>query len=367
MNAARKGAVPARGAPAGLVRDLLLTGVFGVALFLAPTLLRDWFGQASVSYLSLGLRALAVALLALTWDMVARTGQLSLAHGAFYGAGAYTAAILLKNTGSPLWLGIPLAAVVGAVLALGLGAVTLRLFGIYFAIATLAFTEVLKAVVQEALPQAVAGGAAGINVPALFRPTFVPGEMERWEIAFLRNQSYFYVYAGILLLAIVVSVLIQRSRLRSAFTAIRTNEWVASVVGVNPARYKLLAFVLSSALVGMLGAVEAHRLGSAVPEGAFAVHVTVLALVTPIFGGLYTTVGPILAAGVLATIEETFKRSLSDGYMIAYGLVLVLAILFMPRGLMGLFRGLTRRMKRGPGPPSEASASPAAGGEETGA
>src|SRR5690606_20945614 len=126
--------------------------------------------------------------------------------------------------------------------------------------------------------------------------------------------------------------------------------------------------VLSSALVGMLGAVEAHRLGSAVPEGAFAVHVTVLALVTPIFGGLYTTVGPILAAGVLATIEETFKRSLSDGYMIAYGLVLVLAILFMPRGLMGLFRGLTRRFKRGPGPPSEASARPpAAGGEETGA
>src|SRR5690606_40495503 len=197
MNAAGKGAVPARGAPAGLVRDLLLTGVFGVALFLAPTLLRDWFGQASVSYLSLGLRALAVALLGRTWDMVARTGQLFLAHGAFYGAGAYTAAILLKNNRSPLWLGIPLAAVVGAVLALGLGAVTLRLFGIYFAIATLAFTEVLKAVVQE-LPTAIAGGTAGVNVPALFRPAFVPGEMERWEIAFLRNRSYFYVYASLL-------------------------------------------------------------------------------------------------------------------------------------------------------------------------
>lgn len=348
MNGTPVDTPPAAGARAAnrgpLARDLVLAVVFGVILILLPTVLKQWFGQASVSYLSIGLRGLSLAILALSWDLVARTGQLSLAHGAFYGAGAYTAAILFKNSAAPLWLGIPLAAVVGAVLALGLGAVTLRLFGIYFAIASLAFTEVLKAVVQE-LPTAIAGGTAGVNVPALFRPTFVPGEMERWEIAFLRNRSYFYVYVALLVLTVVISVVIQRTRLRSAFTAIRTNEWVASVMGVNPARYKLLGFVLSSAMVGMLGAIEAHRLGNVIPDTGFAVHVTVLALVTPIFGGLYTTVGPILAAGVLSGVEETLKRSLSEGYMIAYGVVLVLAILFMPRGLVGLFRGLGRRLR----------------------
>ncbi|HZJ10277.1 MAG TPA: branched-chain amino acid ABC transporter permease [Trueperaceae bacterium] len=330
---------------AGLSRDLIFTLIFAGLLLFAPTLLRALFGQASVSYLSLGIRAVALAVLALSWDLVARTGQLSLAHAAFYGAGAYTTAILLKNFDAPLWLGLPLGGIVAGVLALGLGAVTLRLYGIYFAIATLAFTEVVKAVVQE-LPTAIAGGTAGVNVAPLFRPTFVPGEMERWEIAFLRNQNYFYLYAGLLVVAILVSVLVQRSRLRSAFTAIRTNEFVASVMGVNPARNKLLGFVISSAIVGVLGALEAHRLGSVIPEGAFAVHTTVLALVTPIFGGLYTTIGPLLAAGFLSGIEETLKRSLAEGYLIVYGAVLVISILFMPRGLVGLFDRVTNRRRR---------------------
>lgn len=336
----------------GLRRDLVLTALFAVLLLLLPMALRELFGRASVSYLSLATNAIVLATLALSWDLLARTGQLSLAHAAFTGAGAYTAAILFKLTGAPLWLGIPLGGVVAAILALALGSVTLRLFGIYFAIATLAFTEVLKSAVQR-LPTAIAGGAAGINVPALFRPTFVAGAMERWEVAFLRNQSYFWVYAGLLVLAVVVSAVIQRSRLRSAFTAIRTNEQVAGVMGVDPARMKLLAFTLSSAIAGLLGAVEAHRLGSVSPDGAFAVHTTVLALVTPIFGGLYTTVGPILGATVLAGLEETLKRTFSEGYLIGYGIVLVLSILFMPRGLVGLLNRLGRRRPPAAAPAEE--------------
>jgi len=337
-----------RGGLGGLRRDLVLTAFFAVLLVLLPVALRELFGRASVSYLSLATNAIVLATLALSWDLLARTGQLSLAHAAFTGAGAYTTAILFKLTGAPLWLGIPLGGVVAALLALGLGSVTLRLFGIYFAIATLAFTEVLKAAVQR-LPTPVAGGAAGINVPALFRPTFVAGTMERWEVAFLRNQSYFWVYAALLVLAIVVSAVVQRSRLRAAFTAIRTNEQVAGVMGVNPARMKLLAFVLSSTIAGLLGAIEAHRLGSVSPDGAFSVQTTVLALVTPIFGGLYTTLGPILGATVLAGIEETLKRTFSEGYLIGYGIVLVASILFMPRGLVGLLARLFGRRPAGTG------------------
>jgi len=314
---------------------------FAVLLFVLPDLLRGAFGSASVSYLSILTNALTVAVLALSWDILARTGQLSLAHAAFYGAGAYTTAILLRTADAPLWLGIPLGGIVAVLLALLLGSVTLRLRGIYFAIATLAFTEVLRAVVQQ-LPTAVAGGAAGINVEALFRPQFTEG-MERWELGFVRNELYFYVYGGLLLLSALVSLLVARSRLHPAFTAIRTNEEVAAVMGVRPARFKLLTFALSSLLVGLLGAVEAHRIGSVSPDATFGIGTTVLALVTPIFGGLYTTLGPILGAGLLAWLEEGLRRTIEDGYLIGYGVVLVLSILFMPRGVVGLLGRLTRR------------------------
>lgn len=326
-------------------RSLLVAVAFGTLLAAVPPVLRATFAQASVSYLSLAINALTLAVLALSWDILGRTGQLSLAHAAFYGAGAYTVAVLLKTSLASPWLAMAAAGLVGALLALLLGSTTLRLRGIYFAIATLAFTEVLRAAVQR-LPTAVAGGAAGLNIAALFRPVFVPGEMQRWEVAFLRNQSYFWLYAALLLLSITASLVLRRPRFRAAFAAIRTNEEVAAVMGVVAWRYKLLAFVVSSALVGLLGALEGFRIGSVNPHETFAVDTTILALVTPIFGGLYTTLGPILGAGVLASIEELLKRTFSSGYLIGYGVVLVLAVLFMPRGLVGLLRGLWGR-KRG--------------------
>lgn len=333
-------------------RDLIPVLLLAVALWFLPDLLRASAGRASVSYLSLVTGGLELAVLALSWDILARTGQLSLAHAAFFGAGAYTTAILARQDVTALWVGIPVAGVVAVLLAVGLGVVTLRLRGIYFAIATLAFAEVLRAVVRQ-LPTEIAGGAAGINVSPLFRPAFVPGEMERWEIAFQRNEGYFLLYAALLLITIGFSLWTRRSRLRQAFTAIRTNEEVAAVMGVQPARMKVLAFAVSSLSVGMLGAVHAHRIGSVAPESAFAVTTTVFALVTPIFGGLYTTLGPIVGAGVLSALEETLRRNFSDGYLIGYGLVLVLSVLFMPRGLVGLARGLAKRGRppRGPAAP----------------
>lgn len=326
-----------------LARGALLIVLAAAAAYALPGLLRGAFGQASVSYLSLATNALGLAVLALSWDLLARTGQLSLAHAAFFGAGSYTAAILARHAEVSLWWGLPLGGLVAVLLALGLGSVTLRLKGIYFAIASLAFTEVVRAVARQ-LPTPFAGGSAGMNVPAMFRPAFVPGEMERWEIAFLRNERYFLVYVGVLLLTVALSLLIQNTRLRQAFTAIRTNEEVAAVMGVRPARMKLLAFALSSVTVGMLGAVAAHRVGSVGPDSTFSIITTVLALVTPIFGGLYTTIGPILGAGVLASLEETLRRSFGEGYLVGYGAVLVLSILYLPRGLMGLLRGLRARV-----------------------
>src|SRR5690606_12366459 len=132
-----------------LLRDLLVALALGGLLALLPAALRELFGRSAVSYLTLATNALLLGVLALSWDMLARTGQLSLAHAAFTGVGAYSAAVLLRFAEVPVWLGIPLGGVLAALLALVLGAATLRLYGIYFAIATLAFTEVLRTVVQK--------------------------------------------------------------------------------------------------------------------------------------------------------------------------------------------------------------------------
>src|SRR5690625_3547330 len=147
---------------------LILLAALALLMFFLPGLTRGLYGQASVSYLSLLTNTVTLAILALSWDLLARTGQVSLAHAAFYGAGAYTTAIIARQFDLPLWIGIPAGGAIAGLLALLLGPVTLRLHGIYFAIATLSFTEVLRAVVQQ-LPARIAGGAPGINVPALFR------------------------------------------------------------------------------------------------------------------------------------------------------------------------------------------------------
>ena len=171
--------------------DVLAVVVLAVLLFFLPDLLRSLFGRASVSYLSLTTNAINLAILALSWDILARTGQLSLAHAAFFGAGAYTTAVLAKLTEAPLWLGIPLGGIVAVLLALLLGSVTLRLRGIYFAIATLAFAEVLKAVVQQ-LPTGIAGGLRGSTSRRCFVRSSSRGRWSAGRLPFCATRATFW-------------------------------------------------------------------------------------------------------------------------------------------------------------------------------
>lgn len=277
---------------------------------------------------------IAAAVLALSWDVLARTGQLSLAHAAFYGIGAYTYA-LSAAAGVPVVLALVLAGAMAGLLSLVLGVVTLRLQGMYFAIATLAFSEVIKTLVNQ---MAFTGGPQGALVPP-----------------FLDGSTRTLYFAGLVVLValVLVSVLTARSRLGYAFTAIRQGELVARVLGVDATRYKLLAFLISSIFAGLAGALVSSRNGYITPPDAFAVSTSVEALVVPIFGGLYTTAGPVLGALILHVLAEVLKEVLKSvggqgqGYLIVYGVVLILSILYLPRGLMGLFRqiGMSRERR----------------------
>jgi branched-chain amino acid transport system permease protein len=303
--------------------------VAGWGAFLVLVAALPWLGVASDRYLMfLANVMLMVMTLALSWDVVARTGQLSLAHGAFFGLGAYTVGIAFRSAHLPPLAGLLIAAVVGAAVAIALGLVTLRLRGIYFAIATLAFAEVLRTVALQ-LPD-LTGGNVGISMPPLF-----DGD---------RVLSY-YLAGAIFILALGLSIWVRRSRMQYAVTAIRANENVAAVVGVNVVRTKVTLFAASATLAALAGAFYMPFITHTDPADAFDTSRSVAALVFPIFGGLYTTIGPVVGTVLLRSLEEYLRVTppWKDGYQVVYGLVIVIAVLFLPRGLVGLVSDRARR------------------------
>lgn len=286
-----------------------------------------WVNRTQPYYLQIAINILIFAVLALSWDLLARTGQLSLAHAAFYGLGAYTSALLTLRWGVPVPAGLLAGGLLAVVAAAGLGVLTLRLRGIYFAIATLAFSETLRVISTQLR---FTGAATGLVLPPL-----VGGQ----------RVGQYLVILGVLVLMILVSWAVNRSRWYFAFTAIRTNEAVAATMGVDVVRFKVLAFMISAFFAGITGAFYGHVFLFISPVEVYSLAVSVGALVAPIFGGLYTTGGPLIGAAVLRVGEEILRTTIRTGYLIIYGLILAAVILYMPRGLAGLWALVAARRR----------------------
>ncbi len=297
-------------------------------VFIAVVAILPFLGLGSDRYLMLLANVMLMFIaLALSWDVVARTGQLSLAHGAFFGIGAYTVALGHKYMALPPLAGLLLAAVIGFAVAAALGAVTLRLRGIYFAIATLAFAEVLRTVALQ-LPD-ITEGPIGISMPPLF-----DGD---------RIASY-YVIGAIVVLALALSLGVRYTRVHYSVTAIRTNESVAAAMGVPVVRTKVGTFAASATVAALAGAFYMPFITHTDPTDAFDVSRSVAALAFPIFGGIYTTAGPVIGTIALRAFEEYLRVTppWKEGYQVVYGAVIVIAVLFIPRGLVGLFTSAWR-------------------------
>jgi len=304
----------------------VLLGAAVVALALLPLAFR----HSQPYYLQLAINVLIFATLALSWDLLARTGQLSLAHAAFYGLGAYTSVLLTTRVPIPIIWGMAAGTVVAGAAAVLLGFLTLRLRGIYFAIGTLAFAETLRVITNQLR---FTGRATGLVAPPLLGG---------------HRPSQYLVILAILAVLVAVSWWVNRSRWHFAFTAIRTNEEVAAVMGVDVVRFKVRAFAISACFAGLVGAYYAHVFLFISPLEAYSLAVSVGALVAPIFGGLYTTAGPLVGAVVLRAGEEVLRsiRQLQSGYPIIYGFLLAVVILYMPRGLAGVWAALAGRLAR---------------------
>jgi branched-chain amino acid transport system permease protein len=268
------------------------------------------------------------AILALSWDILSRTGQVSLGHAAFFGIGGYASALLTPFAGAVLgWIG---AMLLCALVALLLGAVTLRLRRLYFTIATLSFSLSVQVVIL--VTPGITGGSTGIMPPV------IAGGSPVLQLLFI---------TGCLVVAAAVSDVFLGRRFRPAFFMIRNNPDLAAASGVPVTKLKMLAFIVSGMIAGLAGACYCGLYGYVIPDDVFTTNWNVLPLAVTILGGMDTTLGPVVGAVVLRILEEIARHLVGGvGYQVVYGAVIILFIVGMPEGLVGFARQLARRRPR---------------------
>jgi branched-chain amino acid transport system permease protein len=270
--------------------------------------------------------------LAVAWSILGGfAGYVNFGTSAFFGIGVYTAVFLVKVAGAPLGVQILAAAAVGAFLGFALGLLTLRMQGIFFSIATIALTIIIETTVTN---WRFVGGAAGIQ---LQRPP-VTAPFHSYV------QMLFFVQALLVVLAIAVSRYIQNSWIGHGLQALRDDELAAECTGVPTLRLKLLACVISGALMCAAGAPAAMYLQYADPSSAFNLNYSVTVLAMSLIGGTAYWAGPVVGAIVLGTTQQLLTVTISSEVnVLVLGVMLVIFVVGAPEGIIGLIRKVRNR------------------------
>ena len=291
-----------------------------------------------------------LAVLALIWVIVAQgqnliqgfTGYVSIASAGFMGVGAYASTLLSLKLGWPVWLAMCCAPLVSGALAIVVGYPSLRVKGHYFAIVTLAYNLVIFIVLNNF--SSLTGGESGITgVPN-------PGGFMLFDyvVNFENRNAYYYLALLGAVLATALCGRILHSRVGRVLVAIRQNETLVDATGVIAWRYKLFAFAMSACLSGLAGSLYAHFIGFLNPE-PFGVDQSLNAILAVILGGSGTLSGPVIGAFLVVALPE-FLRVAETWRLVAYGLLLVVTTIFMPRGIVPVvvrtFDSLTGRFRR---------------------
>jgi branched-chain amino acid transport system permease protein len=304
--------------------------LFLVAVAISTELIRNEY-PFFAGYVILQFIVLAVA-----WSILGGyAGYVNFGTSAFFGVGVYTAVLLVQATGAPLLVQIAVAALVGALLGLGVGLLTLRMQGIFFSIATIALTIVIETSVTN---WRFLGGAAGIQ---LQRPPVTP-PFQGYV------QMLFFVQAVLVVLAIAIARYIQNSWIGRGLQALRDDELAAECAGVPTLRLKLLACVISGALMCAAGAPGAMYLQYADPSSAFNLNYSVTVLAMSLIGGTAHWIGPVIGAILLGVTQQLLAVTISSEVnVLVLGIMLVLFVIGAPEGLIGLFRKLRRQHAEG--------------------
>ena len=258
-------------------------------------------------------------------------GELSLGHAAFFAIGAYTSALITKDLGLSFWITLPIAITFATLTGFLVGYPALRLKGPFFAITTLAFGEIIRLVINN-LEELTRGamGLPGIKPP---NPITIP---RLFTIDFYDRRVFYYLILSFVLLSIIIVYRIVNSRVGRAFVAIREDDVLAKSIGVNVMRFKIIAFLVSSGMAGLGGALYAHYFLFISPV-TFDVSQSINMVLMVIIGGSTSILGPILGAFLITLLPEIL-RAIAEYRMVIYGAILVLAIIFMPEGIVGTIK-----------------------------
>lgn len=282
---------------------------------------------------------LVISLAAQGWNILGGFGgQFSFGHAAFFGTGAYATAILQVRYGANAWAAFAAAVAAGALAGWVIGFLSFRagLRGSYFALVTLAFAEVFRIVANTA---AATGGAAGLLIPLDVRAA---------NFQFAERRAFFWVALALVAGALVLSRWIERSRFGARLVAVRENEEAAKALGVDTLAVKLRAIALSAAVTAAAGALYAQYFLYIDAQIAYGPWISVEALLAAIVGGVGTVFGPLVGALALHGLGEAAKLAagrVPGVDLVAFGLLLVVAVAFAPDGILGFLRRLRARVR----------------------
>jgi branched-chain amino acid transport system permease protein len=313
------------------MRARLLLILLGLALLATLPLVATGY------YLYLAELAMINVIVAVGLNLLSgNCGQISLCNASFMGIGAYCTALLTTRLGLPTIIALPTSVVTAALLGAALGYPARRLSGLYLALTTLGFLELVSIVIEE-FPE-YTGGIRGLKVP---RP-------EIFGFSFQSDVSlYFFVFA-FAVGAVIVGYNVQRSRYGRAFDAVRQSPFAAQALGIPLGRVKVIAFSLNAAFAGFAGGLLASVVGFIDPP-EFGIVTSIQHITFIVVGGLGSIAGSIAGAVVLTALPEALRGVQEYGELI-YGFLLLGTLLFLPRGLVGLLVKLQRL--RSPKPPA---------------
>jgi branched-chain amino acid transport system permease protein len=332
----------------GGVRVAVLT-LIGLALF-------PFLFHAIDGYAGLATQIVIVSIASIGFNfLLGYTGLLSYGHAMFYGGGGYVAALLLIRLMPQhpnLWLAVIGGTLAATVLALLVGALAVRLYGIYFALLTLAFAQMIFFVVEQS--QDWTNGDDGLqNFPTALLPigpytidlgTPLPA-LALGPFGNLSDIKLWYIFAALVLLGVIVGMRsLTRSQFGEVLTAIRENEERSSLIGFNAAAYRLAAFAISGALTGLSGALRALYDGT-VAVDAVGIDRSGSFVIYTIVGGVQTLFGPVVGTGLIMYLEAVLSAQISYWRLIE-GVIFVAVIIFLPAGIVGtLTKRFTNRAK----------------------
>lgn len=277
--------------------------------------------------------------LSAAWNVISGFGgQLSLGHSAFFAVGAYTSTLLYLHYGLTPWIGMIAGAFLALPTAFLIGYPTFRLRGAYFVLATLALAEVIRRLLVYL--KGVTKGSVGITLPFL-------GDLR--VLQFRSERGYYYLLLLMALVVIFVGWRVRYSRMGYFFLAIREEQDAAEALGVNPKRYKMIALLISAFLTAIAGSIYAQWACYIDPDAVCSIELSVQIALAGILGGMGTVWGPFAGATIFVLSQAvglTLMGGVVGGVYMLYGMLLIVAILIRPQGVIGLLEEAYRALSK---------------------